>query len=260
LSAKLLALRDLTVRSTRAAEEVDLHHDLVTIARSLGANLIVRGTVQGDSKTIQITVNLDEVTSGRRLLSQKFPGMRRELLNLEVQIYTRILQVLDLNPSGEEMNRAEARPTDNADAYELYNSGRSAFRGHPDVNRVKTAIRFYEQAIAKDGNFALAYASLADARLRMYAETQDAAWTHKAMEAAQRAQLLDDNLAEAHLSLGGIYRETGKADEAIFQLKRAKQLSPRSDDCYRRLGRVYEDAGKNRQAAMESQTAITINP
>jgi len=260
LSAKLLALRDVTVTSARAAESVDPRGNPVTIARSLGANLIVRGTVQGDDKAIQITVNLDDVTSGRRRFSQKFPGMRRDLLDLEDQIYTRILRALELNPSGEEMNRVAPRPTADPEAYELYNKGRSVYRGHPDVGQVKIAIGFYEEAIRKDHGFALAYASMADASLTMYRETQDAIWTQRAMAAAQRAQALDDNLAEAHLSLGAVYRETGKTEEAIFQLKRAKQLSPKSDDYYRRLGRVYEDAGRNRQAAMEFQNAVTINP
>jgi len=259
LSAKLLALRDVTVTSARAAEGVDPRGNPVTIARSLGANLIVRGTVQGDDKAIQITVNLDEVTSGRRRFSQRFPGMRRDLLSLEDQIYTRILQGLELNPSGEEMERAATRPTGDPEAYELYNKGRSAYRGHPDFNQVKTAIGFYEQALARDGNFPLAYASLADASLRMYDETHDTAWVQKATGAAELAQRLDDNLKEAHLSLGRVYRETGKTDEAIKELRRALQLSPRSDDCYRLLGRVYLDAGRKDQAIMALQNAVTLN-
>ncbi len=259
LSAKLLALRDVTVTSARAAEGVDLRGDPVTIARSLGANLIVRGTVQGDDKSIQITVNLDDVTSGRRRFSQKFPGMRRDLLGLEDQIYTRILRGLELNPSGEEMERAATRPTADPEAYELYNKGRNAYRGHPDVNQVKTAIGFYEQALARDGYFALAHASLADASLRMYGETHDAIWIHKAMGAAEQAQKLDDNLKEAHLSLGRIYRETGKREEAIKELTRALQISPRSDDCYRQLGRVYVDAGMEDLAIRSLQNAVTLN-
>jgi len=95
LSAKLLALRDVTVTSARAAERVDPRGKPLTIARSLGVNLIVRGTVQGDDKAIQITVDLDDVTSGQRRFSQKFPGMRRDLLEIEDRIYTRILKALD---------------------------------------------------------------------------------------------------------------------------------------------------------------------
>src|SRR6266478_581367 len=166
LSAKLLALRDVRVASARAAEDIDQRGSLETIARKLASNLIVHGMVRGDDKKIQISVDLDDVPNGRRVLSQaKFSGMRRDLLNLEDQIYTGILQALELNPSGDEMNRAATHLTGDPEAYELYNKGRSAYRGHPDVNSVKTAIGFYQQALARDGNFALAYASLADASL-----------------------------------------------------------------------------------------------
>jgi serine/threonine protein kinase/tetratricopeptide (TPR) repeat protein len=260
LSAKLLALRDVRVASARAAEDVDQRGSLETIARTLGSNLIVHGMVRGDDRKIQINVDLDDVPSSRHILSQvRFSGMRRDLLSLEDQIYTRILQVLELNPSGEEMNRATTRPTSEPEAYELYNEGRSAFRGHPDVNSVKTATRFYKQALAIDGNFALAHASLADASLAMYRETHDTAWIHKAMGAAELAQKLDDNLKEAHLSMAKIYRETGKTEEAIKELRRALQLSPRSDDCYRQLGRVYLDAGRKDLAIMALQNAVTLN-
>ena len=260
LSTKLLALRDVRVASARAAEDIDQRSSLETIAQKLASNLIVHGMVRGDDKKIQISVDLDDVASGRRVLSQeKFPGMRRDLLSLETQIYTRILQALELNPSGEEMNRAARPPTDDPEAYELYTKGRNAYRGHPDVNQVKTAIGFYRQALAKDGNFPLAYASLADASLRMYGETHDTAWVQKATGAAEQAQRLDDNLKEAHLSLAKIFRETGKTDEAIKELSRALQLSPRSDDCYRQLGRVYLDAGRKEQGIISLQNAVTLN-
>ena len=260
LSTKLLALRDVRVASARAAEDIDQRASLETIAQKLASNLIVHGIVRGDNKNIQISVDLDDVTSGRRVFSQvKFSGMRRDLLGLEVQIYTRVLQALELNPSGDEMNRATKPPTDDPEAYELYNQGRNAYRGHPDVNQVKTAIGFYGQALARDGNFPLAHASLADASLRMYRETRETAWLQKAMGAAEQAQRLDDTLKEAHLSLAKIYRETGKTEEAIKELRRALQLSPRSDDCYRLLGRVYLDAGRRDLGIMALQNAVTLN-
>jgi len=260
LSAKLLALRDVRVASARAAEDIDQRGSLETIARTLASNLIVHGMVRGDDKKIQINVDLDDVPSGRHILSQaKFSGMRRDLLSLQDQIYTRILLALELNPSGEEMNRAATRPTADPEAYELYNKGRNAYRGHPDVNQVKTAIEFYQQALVRDENFPLAYASLADANLRMYGETHDTAWIQKATNAAELAQRLDDNLKEAHLSLAKIHKETGKTDEAIKELRRALQLSPRSDDCYRLLGRVYQDAGRKDLAIITLQNAVTLN-
>ena len=261
LSAKLLALRDVSVTSARAtAEDVDPRASLVTIGSSLGSNLVIRGTVRGDDKTMRITVNLDEVASGRRRFSQTFSGTRKELLALQDQVYTRILKDLELNPSAKEMERAAVRPTDNAEAYEIYNKGRSLYRGHPDVNKVIAAISDYEEGIKIDPNFALAHASLADASLWMYRETKDVIWISKATAAAQTAQKLDGNLREAHLSLGNVYRATGRTDAAMEEFIEASQLSPGSDDCYRRLGLAYLDAGKKTPALMALQNAVTLNP
>jgi tetratricopeptide (TPR) repeat protein len=256
LSAKLLALRDVYVQSARAAEDVDPRSSLATIGGSLGVNLVIRGTLQGDDKTIRVSVSLDEITSGKRRLNQKFPGTRRDLLKLEDQIYTRILQVLELNPSGEEM----VRVTDNPEAYELYNKGLSTYRGHPDVNQVKAAIGFYEQATQKDSKFALAHAGLADACRWMYHETKDVTWIHRAMDEAALAYRLDENLKEAHLAMGNIYQETGKTEDAFKEFRRALQISPNCDACYRRLGRAYVEVGNKSQALISLQNAVTINP
>jgi tetratricopeptide (TPR) repeat protein len=253
-------LRDVSVASSRAAEIVDPRASLVAMGQALGANLVVRGTVRGDGKTIHITVNLHEVATGKRLFSQELSGLNRDLLTLQDQIYGRILQTLALNPSVEEMTRAASHPTDNLEAYEFYSSGRNEYRGHPNVDKVGKAIGFYNEALKRDSNFALAYASLADACLTMYHETQDSAWIRKATEAAQQSQRLDDSLIEAHLSLGNVYRETGKTDEAIKEFRRALQLSPKCDICYRRIGQVYVAAGMKDQAIRAFQNAITLNP
>lgn len=261
LSAKLLSLRGLRwVASARAAEEVDRPGSLEAIGGKLGANLVVRGTVRGDNKKINVHVELDEVPTGRRRMNRKFPGMRGDLLNLQDQIYTQLLQVLEVNPTIEEMERAALRPTQNPEAYDLYNRGRSVYRGHPDASQVKSAIGYYEEALQKDPDFALAHASLADASLRMYRETQDVLWMRRASDEAHLAQKLDDNRTEVHLSLGNVYRATGKTDEAIEEFKRAIQISPRADDGYRRLGQVYEDLGKKSQALTSFQNAVTLNP
>jgi serine/threonine protein kinase/tetratricopeptide (TPR) repeat protein len=259
LSTKLLALRDVQVASARAAEDVDPRSPLPNIGGALGMNLVLRGTLQGDAGAINVNVDLDEVATGRRRLGKRYHRNTRDLLSLEDGIYNDILRALDLTPSAQELERAAALPTANIDAYELYNQGLSAFRGHTDASQIKTAIEFYEDALRKDSHFALADASLADASLAMYGETQDAAWIHRATEAAGKAVELDANLTEAHLSLGNVYKSTGQTDEAIKEFRRAQQLSPQSDASYRHLGQLYVDVGRKSQAIISLQNAVTLN-
>lgn len=133
-------------------------------------------------------------------------------------------------------------------------------RGQQDVNNIKKAIGFYEEALKKDPSFALAYAGIADATLVMYHEKKDSLWTQKALGAAQQAQRLNDNLPEVHFSLGNVYTASCKKAEAIAELKRALQLAPNSDDGYRGLGKAYLTLGQKEQALQAYQKAIDINP
>ncbi len=260
LSAKLFQLRDVKMASTAAAGKADANASLQKVARDLGVNLIVQGMVQGAGDKIRIIVNLEDIADGRRLWSQEFSGVTADLLTLEDQIYSKLVGALDLKPTGEELARAAAHPTENIEAYDLYLKGRNAMRGQQDVNNVRTAIGFYEDALKRDSNFALAYAGLADASLVMYREKKDSFWSQKALAAAQQAQRLNDNLPEVHFSLGSVYSSSGKGAEAVAELKRALQLAPNSDDGYRGLGRAYLALGKKEEAVQAYQKAIQINP
>jgi serine/threonine-protein kinase len=134
------------------------------------------------------------------------------------------------------------------------------WRSKENVNSTQAAVDFFQAALNKDGNFALAYAGLADASLAMYHSTKESLWEQKALNAAQQAQQLNDELADVHFSLGGVYSATGRVAESILELDRALQLSPNSDDGYRRLGSVYLASGRKDEAFKAYQKAIEINP
>ncbi len=77
---------------------------------------------------------------------------------------------------------------------------------------------------------------------------------------ASKPSRLNDNLAEVHTSLGGVYSATGKSAEAIAELRRALELAPNSDDGYRRLGDAYRASGRRDEAIQAYQKAIEVNP
>ncbi len=124
----------------------------------------------------------------------------------------------------------------------------------------RAAIDFFDEALKKDQNFALAYTGVADASLDMYAENKDGFWTQKALGAAKQAQRLNDEIAEVHFALGSVYSVTGKAAESIIELDRALQLAPNSDEGYRRLGRAYLANGRKDEALKAYRKAVELNP
>ena len=259
LSAKLFQLKGVRVASADAAAKVDQKQPLQKIARSLGANLLVQGMIQGNGDKIRIIINLENVAEGKRVWSQQFDGVPADLFTLEDAIYSQVVTAMDVNPTNEENANAAARPTQNVAAYDLYLRGRNSLRGH-DTKNIQTALDYFDQALKQDPKFALAYAGIADASLRMYGSTKEGFWTQKALGAAQQADQLNGNLTEVHSTLGSVYDTTGKYSEAIAELKRAISLAPNSDEAYRRLGGVYLDSGNVSQAIENFQKAIQLNP
>lgn len=260
LSAKLFQLKDVRVTSNDAAGKADQKQPLPKIARALGANLLVQGTLQGAGDKIRIDVNLEDVADGKRLWSQEFNGVTGDLFTLEDQVYNQLVAALNVNPTNEELAKAEARPTENVAAYDLYLRGRNALRNSQDPKNIQTALDYFDQALKKDSGFALAYTGISDASMRMFQDTKDGFWTQKSLAAAQQAEQLNDRLAEVHFALGSVYSDTGKNNEAIAELKRAQTLAPNSDEAFRRLGDAYIQSGEIPLAIQSFLRAAQVDP
>jgi len=260
MSAKLFQLKDVRLASAAAAAKTDLKTPLPQVAKDLGVNLIVHGTVQGSGNNLRVTVNLENVPEKRLVWSKEFAGVTGDLLTIEDQMYAQLVDALALKPGNDDLARAVSHPTENIEAYDLYLRGRNAMGGQLKVGNVETAIGYFEQALKKDPSFALAYTGLADASLRMYREKKDTVWADKALSASHQAARLNENLAEVHTALGSVYSATGKSTEAIAELRRALELAPNSDEGFRRLGDAYRASGRKEEAIQAYQKGIEVNP
>jgi eukaryotic-like serine/threonine-protein kinase len=260
LAAKLFQLKEVHLASSDSVETAaakDL--PLSKLARELGVNLVLQGSVQGNSDKLRVTMSLDDATTGKRVWSQEFPGAPGDVIALEDQIYSTVATALELKPTGEEQARVGAHPTENVKAYDLYLQGRNTLRNGHTQDTYRQAVGLFEQAIDKDPNFALAYTGLADSSLRVYGESKESIWAQKATLAAQQAERLSNNLPEVHLSLGSVYSMTGKNTQAVTELKRALELAPNSDEAYRNLGDAYRRSGQTDDAIDAYQKAVAAN-
>jgi eukaryotic-like serine/threonine-protein kinase len=259
LSQKLSQLGGVRVTSREAAQKADQKQPLPKLARSLGANVVVQGMLQGSGDNIRISVTADDVVNNKRLWSHEFNGVAGDLFTLEDEIYAQLVSALEVNVTQEEQAKTAIRPTENVAAYSLYLRGQNAFRGQ-DKNGVHQALDYFNQALQQDRRFALAYAGIADASLRMYELDGESSWTQKALAAAKQAEQLDDSLPEVHASLGAVYGKLGKKTEAVAELQRATALAPTADQGFRRLGMAYLDIGQREQGIAALQEAIRLNP
>src|SRR5580700_4795022 len=260
MSAKLFQLKEVRLASSTAAAKIDPKTPLLQVAKELGVNLIVYGTVQGSGDNLRVTVNLENVAENHLVWSQEFAGMTGDLLTIEDHIYTRLMDELESKPSDEEIAADAAQTTENVEAYNQYLKGRNALGGSPDEQNIQVAMNYFNGALQRDPGFALAYTGLADADLMMYNEKKDKYWSEKAVEAAKQAARLNDKLPEVHVALGSAYAATGQNVQAIAEHKRALELAPNSDGAYRRLGNAYRANGQKEEALQALEKAVEINP
>ena len=261
LSAKLFQLKDVHVASPTAAARVNPKDSLTQVARTLGAKLLVQGSVQASGDRIAIAVHLDEPSTGRRLWSKEFSGVKQDLLTLQDNLYNDLVSALSLRLSNEERAKNAAHLTENISAYELYLKGQSLIRnGQRDEKTLTEALDLFKSATQKDPAFTLAYTGIADANIKIYNINKDGARATQAVAAANRAKVLNDNLPEVHSTLGSVYTATGRNGEAVAELKRALELAPNSDEGYLRLGRAYLTMGQKTDALKAFQQAVDANP
>jgi serine/threonine protein kinase/tetratricopeptide (TPR) repeat protein/TolB-like protein len=259
LTAKLFNLSGVHVIVDPTAKETDPTQPPERIARNLGVNLLITGTIQGDRDNIRVIANVEDVVGGQRLWSSEFSGAPQNLLTIEDDMYAKIVMVIEHGTFPEGTGSGTKHPTENVEAYDLYLRGRNSLR-NGDQNSVTAALGYFSQALKQDHTFAQAYAGIADADLQMYEIRKDSIWKQKALGAAQQAQQFNDNLPEVHATLGDVYSALGKNAEAIAELKRAITLAPTSDLGYRRLGAAYMASGRSDQAIETFKKAIALNP
>jgi eukaryotic-like serine/threonine-protein kinase len=260
LIAKLSQLKELNVASASAIQKVNANSPIPEIAKSLGVSYVVQGSVQGSGDDVLVVLNLLD-SQGKQVgkALQPFSGKRQDLLTLEDNMFDALQPAL----STSSQPTLAFHPTENTAAYELYLKGRNTFtRGELDPKNVQTAIGYYNQATKADPNFALAWAGLADAYLRVYKSSKDPNAAQQALAAAQAANRITgaDSIPEVQYTLGSVLNASGKTAEAISVLHDALKLAPNSDEAYRRLGDTYRAAGQKDEAIAAYKKAIELNP
>ncbi len=260
ISARLASLSSLHPISASALEKVDLSQSEEGIGKQLGANLLVRGTVQGEGDRIKVDAQIYDIAKREAVWSKSYERVVGDLFTLEDEISNDTENALDVKPTIEERERAEPAPTQNLAAYDLYLKGRDILKKHRDEGNVKAALDLFNQALKKDDSFALAWTGVADASLLLYRMTNDSLYASHALAAAHEAGARNNNLPEVHFSLGSVYTATGRNAEAVNEIKQALQLSPNSDDGYIRLGRAYRATGQSEESIAALKKAVQLNP
>lgn len=233
------------------------------IARDLGVGTMLEGSVRKAGEKLRISVQLIDAQTSDHLWAESYDRELKDVFAIQTDISRTVAESLRVQLLSREKSQIEKSQTDNPDAYILYLKGRAywATRSEEGIHK---AIKLFEEAIARDPNYALAIAGLADCyvMLGMYAYRRPNAVFPIAKELALKALGIDDKLAEAHASLSETmshyYFDWSKAD---FELRRALELNPNFSQAHAWFGTCLLAAtGRLDEALVENRRAEELDP
>jgi TolB-like protein/DNA-binding winged helix-turn-helix (wHTH) protein/Tfp pilus assembly protein PilF len=239
---------------------------LPQIGRELNVDAVLEGTVLKQGDRIRITAQLLHAPMDRHLWAQSYEGDLRDVLTLQDDVARDIASQIKARLTPQEQTRLTSTRAVSPDAQDAYFRARFSMSSFtPDAT--KEAIRYYQQAIAKDPNYALAYAGLADAYFMLgqpLAEgsaAESRALFRQAKAAAAKGVELDDHLAEAHTVLGlavmfNDWDWTGAAGE----FHRALDLAPNSADAHCDYAIYLMSLARSQESLVELRRCIELDP
>ncbi len=228
--------------------------------RDLKVRAVLTGRVAQRGDTLTIQAELVDVANDSQLWGEQYNRKVADILRVQVEMSKEISEKLRLRLTGEEEKRLTRRYTENTEAYQLYLKGRYYWNKRTPEG-IKTAIDYFQQAIEKDPNYALAFAGLADAYVVPANPQPPREKMPKAKAAAVKALELDDTLAEAHTSLGRVLTvydwDWSGADK---EFKRAIDLNPRYSVAHQWYGGYLSAMGRFREAIAERKRGQELDP
>ena len=230
-------------------------NDVRQIGKQLDVGAVLEGSVRKDGDRLRITAQLNRVSDGTHLWSHTYDRTLRDVFAVQHEISQTIASQLR---AGDVPQR---RGTNDLEAYRTYQEGRYFFNQQEPASYRK-AIERFQKAIERDPNFALAYAALADSYAYLAENFAEAPkeFMPKARAAAEKAVALDENLAEAHTSMGIVkldYEWNREAGQREFQ--KSLQLNPGSGWAHHWYAHSLETQGRIEDAMKEMRTALALN-
>ena len=263
LIARLSNIREINVRPISSVRKYSaLDQDPIAAGQEQQVDAVLDGQILKAGEKVRVTVRLLRIADGAPLWSSQFDEKMTDIFTVQDSISERVTSALAVKLTNEEQRGITKRYTADTEAYQLYLHGRYQLNRLTDDGFLKGR-DFFQQAIQKDSNYALAYAGLADAynRLGGFDALASSEAFPKAKDAAQQALKLDESLAEAHSALATVnfaYEWNFVAAEQEF--RRAIELNPNYSDAHQMNGFYLAAMGRFDEALREMKRALELDP
>jgi len=263
LITRLSGLRHLDVRPLSAVRKYsDLDQDALAAGREQQVDAVLDGSIQRDGDRIRVTVRLASTADGGKRWSAQFDSNAADILAVEDSISRQVVSALALQLTGGESELLLKHYTEDAEAHNLFLRGRYLWNKRTS-DAIDKSIQYFNQAVAKDPAYALAYVGLADAYLVLpnFSGVPPADVASKAKTAVEHALSIDRQLPEAHTTLAGISADfEWNWSEAESQFKQAIAMKPNYATAHQWYGEYLDHAGRSDEAIRELQRAQELDP
>lgn len=259
----LSSLKDLKVAGRTSSFKFDRQNiDLREVGEKLGVSTVLEGSMRKQGNRFRITVQLVKVEDGFHLWSERYDGNMDDIFAVQDQIATAITEKMKVTLLEKSHSKIRKTSTHNSEAYELYLKGR--FYLNRRGTSILTGIKYLQQAIELDPDFALAHADYADANLMagLYGLIPPIQVMDKAKQSAETALKLNPMLCETYCALGSYYCYIWDLPEAERHFLKSMELNPSYAQAHVRYGLNYLAwiKGDFAKAEEHGRKAIKLEP
>ena len=236
--------------------------DVKEIAAALGVQAVVEGSVRRQDDRVRVTAQLIHASDGFHLWSHTYDSRIDDVFALQDSLAGAIGEALQVTLGIADLSRRERGLTEDLAAYDLYLLGRHRW-ARRTVPAIREAIRYYEEAIALDSTFALAYSGLADAHLVLgfYEASSDVPASLARAEAAVAEALeLSPELGEVQATAGLVAYHRWDLERSSRHLERALQLAPGYLWTHHNLRQLHMSLAQREASVAAARRAYEIDP
>ena len=230
--------------------------DVASIANRLGAEVVLTGSVRRYQNKIAVTARLIDGSDGGELWSENYDRQLSDIYTIQEDIARRVARALHVVLPVSSERRLKNLGTRNIDAYDSYLRALDYLRKPPDQATLLLAEEFLRQALAIDPKFSKAHAAMCKKHLAGYRLSHDPVHFGAAEQACQRALEIDEDSAETHFALGGLYQASGKNENAIHEYKAALEDNSNIADIYIGMAETYSAQRRVEEAEASLRLAI----
>jgi serine/threonine protein kinase/tetratricopeptide (TPR) repeat protein len=258
---QLSKISDLKViSSTTIMQYKDTKKSIREIGKELNVAVVLEGSVRHSGDRIRISSQLIDAKEDRHLWADTYDREMKDVFAIQSDVAKHIAAAMRTELSPTERERIERIYTKSTEAYRLYLKGRFYWNKRTDPDLQK-AIDYFNQAIEKDTDYALAYQGLADSYLLLpqhgLAATEN---FNKAQQAAVNALKLDSTLAEVHAVLGALKASQSEWGAAENEFKRAIELNPSNPTVHHWYSMFLLSLGRLNESNTEARRAVELDP